>query len=194
MAINSCNPLHVENVLIFVIIASALLFHSCVKPPETSSYESQSTAPANISSGACIDVEDKVLGDIISYSAVSLNEISNFNLSDVLATIRSSQPVKREYVNTTGGFKFSCLSSGKFVLVLPTTSYNGSIGSPLPYEFDCKNFSLRIAFQGGNSQYAIGAFSIKNASAHNQSKCTENPFLCQLGSRSLYRACHLESG
>jgi hypothetical protein len=194
MAITSCNPLHVENILIFVIIASVLLFHSCVKPPETSSYDSQSTAPANISSGTCIDVGGKVLGDIIPYSAVSLNEISNFNLSDVLATIRSSQPVEREYVNATGSFKFSCLSSGKFAFVIPTTSYNGSIGSPLPYEFDCKNFSLRIAFQGGGSQYAIGAFWIKNASAHNRSRCAENQFLCQLGNRSLYRACHLESG
>ena len=194
MTITSCNPLHVENVLIFVLIASVLLSHSCVRPPETSSYESQSTAPANISSGTCIDVEGKVLGDIIPYSAISLNEISNFNLSDVLATIRSSQPVKREYVNTTGGFKFSCLSSGKFAFVILATAYNGSIGFPLPYEFDCRNFSLRIAFQGGNSQYAIGAFWIKNASAHNRSRCTENPFLCQIGSRSLYRACHLESG
>jgi hypothetical protein len=194
MAITSCNPIHVEYVLIFVIIASVLLSHSCIKPPETSSYEIQSIVRANISSGTCIDVEGKVLGDIIPYSAISLNEISNFNLSVVLATIRSNQPVKREYVNTTGGFKFSCLSSGKFAFVIPTASYNGSIGSPLPYEFDCRNFSLRIAFQGGNSQYAIGAFWIKNASAHNQSRCTENPFLCQLGSRSLYRACHLESG
>ena len=128
MAITSCNPLHVENVLIFVVIASVLLFHSCVKPPETSSYDSQLTAPANISSGTCIDVEGKILGDIIPYSAVSLNEISNFNLSDILATIRSSQPVRKEYVNDTGGFKFSCLSFGKFAFVIPTTSYNGSIG------------------------------------------------------------------
>jgi hypothetical protein len=193
MAISSCNPLNFENALIFVIIASVLLFHSCVKPPETNSYENQSTAPTNISSGACIDVEGKVLGGIIPYSTISFHEISNFNLSDVLTTIRANQPVKREHVNTTGGFKFSCLSSGKFAFVIPTTSYNGSIGSPLPYEFDCKNFSLRIAFQGGNSQYAIGAFWIKNAFAHNRSRCTENPFLCQLGSRSLYRACHLES-
>jgi hypothetical protein len=194
MAINSRNPLSFENALIFVIIASVLLFHSCVKPPETNSYESQSTAPTNISSGECIDVEGKVLGGIIPYSTISLHEISYFNLSDVLTTIRANQPVKREYVNTTGGFKFSCLSSGKFAFVIPTTAYNGSIGSPLPYEFDCRNFSLRIAFQGGDSQYAIGAFWIKNASAHNRSRCAENPFLCQLGSRSLYRACHLQSG
>ena len=74
MAITSCNPLHVEYVLMFVIIASVLLSHSCVRPPETSSYESQSTVPANISSGTCIDIEGKVFGDIIPYSAVSLNE------------------------------------------------------------------------------------------------------------------------
>jgi hypothetical protein len=194
MVIARCNILNVENVLVFAIIASVLLFHSNVKSPETRNFESQPSAPANISLNTCIDVEGRVLGDIIPYSTVSLNEISNFNLSDVLTTIRSSQPVKGEHVNTTGGFKFSCLSSGKFAFVIPTTSYNGSVGSPLPYEFDCKNFSLRIAFQGGNSQYAIGAFWIKNASAHNRSRCTENPFLCRLGSRSLYRACHLESG
>lgn len=194
MAIAACNPLHVEIVLIFVIIASVLLSYSCEKPSETTNYNSHSTTSANIFSRSCIDVEGKVFGDIIPYSAVALMEISNFNLSDVLVTIQSNQPIKREYVNTTGGFKFSCLSSGKFAFVIPTTSYYGPIGYPLPYEFDCRNFSLRIAFQGGNSQYAIGAFEIMNASAKNRSECTEYQFLCLLGSGGLYRACHLEFG
>jgi hypothetical protein len=184
--------LHTKTILTFVVVAAVLFFQSCSKPSETWNFENQSVAPANISSGACIDVEGKILGGIRPYSTIFLYEVSNFILSDVLATIQPSQPIKRGYVNTTAGFKFKCLSSGKFAFVIPTTSYKDSVGFPLPYEFDCKNFSLRIVFQGGNNEYAIGTFWIKNASAHNRSRCSENPFLCRIGSGSLYRACHLE--
>ncbi len=66
-----------------------------------------------------------------------------------------------ELLDSGGGQKLERF--GKYVFVIETSSFERSVGSPLPYEFDCQNFSLEIAFQGGDSQYAVGAFSIKNS-------------------------------
>lgn len=181
--------IHIEYVLLFVIFSSLILHQGCSKPPQTVLFENLSTAPADDSSSACINVNGKVLGDIIPHSIVSLYKTPGLNYSTVMSTIRTTQPVMQELVNESAGFEFDCLSFGKYVFVIPTTSYNGAVGSPLPYEFDCQNISLGIAFQGGDSAYSVGAFSIINSSGKNHSACIENSIYCQNKKGGLYKKC-----
>jgi hypothetical protein len=104
-----------------------------------------------------------------------------------MRTIRTAQPVMQQLANESSGFEFECLSIGKYVFVIPTASYNGAVGSPLPYEFDCENVSLEIAFQGGDSTYSVGAFLITKSSGKNYSARIENPILCKNKKGGLYK-------
>lgn len=192
MAMVSFHRIHIEYLLLFAIFISMFLHQGCFKPHQTVPFKSQSTAPSNGSSSACINVNGKVLGDIIPHSIVSLYETASFNYSTVMSTIRTAQPVMQELVNESSGFQFDCLSFGKYVFVIPTTSYNGAVGSPLPYELDCRNISLRIAFQGGDSAYSVGAFSIQKTIIHGNSTCIENPFICRIKRGSLYKECSFD--
>jgi len=79
-----------------------------------------------------------------------------------MSSARKPWAISWALVNESGGFDFPCLIPGKYVFVIEASSFGNSVGSPLPYEFDSRNISLEIAFQGGDSQYAVGAFSIKN--------------------------------
>jgi len=133
--------------------------------------------------------EGIVLGDITSDSKVSLYETSSLNFTIVMSEIRTAQPVSWEIVNESGGFRFNYLSHGTYAFVIPTSSYKRSVGSPLPYEFDCRNFSLRIAFQGGDPRYAVGAFSIRDSTAQNRSTCARNSLSCNTLRGSLYKKC-----
>ena len=189
MTMVSLQRLHFEYVLLFAIISSMLLHQGCFKPPQTIPFENQLTAPVNGSSSVCINVQGIVLGDITPYSIVSFYETASLNYSVVMNTIKTTRPVKQELVNQTSGFQFDCLSFGEYVFVIPTTSYSGAVGSPLPYEFDCQNISLGIAFQGGDSTYSVGAFSIKKNMIHENSTCIENPIFCRNKKGSLYKEC-----
>jgi hypothetical protein len=137
----------------------------------------------------CIDVEGKVLGGIKPCSKVYLFKTSSLNYTVVMAEISNGQSVKQACVNVSKAFKFNCLYPGKYAFVIPTSSYNGSVGSPLPYEFDCVNISLKISFQGGDPDYMVGAFSIEQPGYKNISRCRINPFLCIKKRGSLYRRC-----
>ena len=160
------------NIAIFPIAISVILLCTgCQQHSQSVSQTYLSIAPANVSTSACIDVEGKVLGGIKPCSKVYLYKTSSLNYSVVMAKIRDGQTIMQGCVNATKAFKFSCLYPGKYALVIPTTSYNGSVGAPLPYEFDCANVSLRIAFQGGDSNYMVGAFSIEKLRAVNNSMC-----------------------
>ena len=171
-----------------------LLYAGCQQPAQLSSPKNLSIAPANASTGACIDVEGKVLGGIKPCSKVYLYKTTSLNYSVVMAKIKDNQSDMQECVNTTKGFKFSCLYPGMYAFVIPTTSYNGSVGAPLPYEFECTNVSIRISFQGGDSKYMVGAFSIEKPRAVNKSICKKRPWLCIEKRGSLYRECPLDRG
>ena len=151
-----------NNGALFIVIAiSIVLCQGCLYRPDTVSYKAPIPAPSTVSSSACIDVTGIVLGDIIPNATVFLYETSSLNFTIIMREIRITQPVSWGVVNESEGFMFSCLSYGTYALVIPSSSYRGAVGSPLPYEFDCENLSLRIAFQGGDSQYAVGAFSLE---------------------------------
>jgi hypothetical protein len=68
---------------------------------------------------------------------------------------------------------------------MPTTSYNGSKGAPLPYEIDCADVSIKIAFQGGDSKYMVGAFSIEKPRAADHTLRIIRPWLCKKKKGSL---------
>jgi hypothetical protein len=44
--------------------------------------------------------------------------------------------------------------------MIPTSSYNRSVGYPLPDETCTENLSIKVAFQGGNYLYAVGVFAV----------------------------------
>jgi hypothetical protein len=58
--------------------------------------------------------------------------------------------------------------------MIPASSYNRSVGYPLPDETCTQNLSIDIAFQGGNYLYAVGAFAVLE---NNQTFRCENFFL-----------------
>jgi hypothetical protein len=180
-----------KNKFVISSVFFILLFASgCLQPPPSKVYANNSTAvPAKNCSGACIEIKGTVLGDIIPGSKVSLYKVSDLNYSIVMAEIRDHQPLDNRSVNESKGFKFDCLCFGQYALVIPTSFYNGSVGPPLPYEFDCVNISLKISFQGGDSGYMVGAFLIDQPGYNNISRCSKNPLLCIKKRGSLYREC-----
>ena len=178
-------------IAIFVLIIAVIFFDKgCSEVDKTIQNEIKNMS-ANGSFVPCIDVEGRVLGDIISGSKIFLYETPGLNYSVVMASITEGEPIKDSFVNESREFAFSCLSYGKYVFVIPTASYTSSVGFPLPYEFDCQNFSLSISFQGGNSEFAVGAFSIEKSSSKNTSKCTDVPLLCRALKGPLYKDCSL---
>ena len=154
--------------------------------------QTKSSPLSGINAGECIDVRGKVFGDIIPGSNISLYETSSLKFNLTMEEIRTKRAIKWSLVNESHGFMFSCISPGKYAFVIPSSSYNGSVGSPLPYEFDCRNLSLRIVFQGGDSAYAVGAFSIESIEHKpfsDQPACTGNQALCLAKRKGLYREC-----
>ena len=182
-------PLVTIHCFIFILMLVATLFSQGCAGPAKSHQESPLYAPTGVLSSACIDVDGTVLGNPMPDSNVSLYETSSLNFSIIMSEIRTNRPVKWGLVNETKEFSFKCLSTGNYTFVIPVSSYDGAVGSPLSYEFNCKNLSLEIAFQGGDYKYSVGAFSIRHTSK-DKSGCNENPVSCPRRGR-LYRECPL---
>ena len=185
----------IEIAFIILIFVEILTILYCLNHIETIVLKYQEPdqlkAPSRSLSSACIEVEGTVPGDIIPGSIVFLFETSSEKFSVVMNRIRARQPVSQGTVNASGRFSFVCLSPGKYAFVIPSASFDGAIGFPLPYEFDCKNLSLEIAFQGGDYQYAVGAFSIEDSITGN-SLCSETIGLCRTRRGVLYKECPSE--
>ena len=77
--------------------------------------------------------------------------------------IRTGRPIEWSIVDERKRFGFMCLSQGDYAFVIPVSSYNRSVGAPLPDEVECGSMFVDIAFQGGDWQYAVGAFSINES-------------------------------
>ena len=186
----------IEIAFIILIFVEILIILYCLNHSEIIPLKYQKPehlkAPSKVVSSACIEVEGTVPGDIIPGSIVSLFETSSINYSIVMNEIRTTQPVSRGTVNKSSRFSFTCLSPGKYAFVIPSSSYDGAIGFPLPYEFDCKNLSLVTAFQGGDYQYAVGAFSIEDFLVGNNSVYNETIGLCRTRRGILYKECPFE--
>jgi hypothetical protein len=151
----------------------------CFKLPTLDPYLNLSNAPANDSASACINVKGTVLGDIIIGSDVSLHSVSGLNYSVVMVEVNKHGPIHRELINESKAFKVECLDFGNYAFVIPTSSYNGSVGSPLPYEFECL-------------EYMVGAFSIEQPIHKNKTACKKNLFFCLKKRSGLYIKCPLD--
>jgi hypothetical protein len=165
MSIIFCQRLSLKTTICVLILSIIIISYGCSNPSADASPKPKRSAPSGGCSSACIDLKGSVLGDLLPNSTVSLHEISNVDSSIVMHEIRTGRPSQWTLVNESKEFQFHCLSYGKYAFVIPMSSYNGFVGLPLPYESDCRNFSLNVAFQGGDSQYAVGVFSIENYSA-----------------------------
>ena len=121
------------------------------------------SAPASVESGACIDVHGRVLGNVLPGSRVNLYQVSSTDFSVVMQQIMSRQPIGSAAVDAQRRFGFECLSPGAYAFMIPASSYNGSVGAPLPDEIECGNLSVEIAFQGGDGQYMVGGFSVNES-------------------------------
>jgi hypothetical protein len=143
-------------------MTTILLTHGCINSTNPVTNEKNKTASSNGYTGGCIPVEGRVLGDVQPYSIVYVYETRSLQYDDVMSSARNPWAISWALVNESAGFDFPCLIPGKYVFVIEASSFGNSVGPPLPYEFSSQNISLEIAFQGGDSQYAVGAFSIKN--------------------------------
>jgi hypothetical protein len=176
-------------------LKSAVLFTIFLLYGCTNSYDaplpfSPTSAPSNDAPPACIDVYGKVFGDIVPFSTVSLYQTMSVDYATVMTVVRTEKLISQTLVNETNGFSFKCLSTGKYIAVTPATLFiNQSVGSPLPYEFDCRDFSLSIAFHGGDSEFLVGVF-ILNTSTKNNTECGSDLLLCNKKKSRLYRGCH----
>ena len=163
-----------RTVALYAIIAiSLLLFTGCIRTNVYQQIEYHNYQDAKSADGcriaeegnSCLPVNGRVLGEIIPGSNIDLYKLDNLNFTYTLEYIRFHRPVQRAVVNTTKGFRFNCLTDGKYAAVIPTTSFIRTVGSPLPYEFEKDDFSLHIVSQGGDYQYAVGKFEIFRKSA-----------------------------
>jgi len=112
-------------------------------------------------------VTGRVLADTFPDTTVFFYPVTSTDFKIVMATIKNSTPIRETTVNATRGFQMECISSGHYAFVIPASSYKLGVGSPLPYEWSQDNYSLDIAFQGGDPEYAVGAFSILTDKGNN---------------------------
>jgi hypothetical protein len=177
-----------------LIIMAILLFSGCSYKPGATVCKFQKPSIESGYGSTCMNIQGTVAGDIISGAQVYLFQPSSLNFSVVLTEIRTIPALGWRPVNESGAFEFHCLSAGEYVFVIPTTSYNGWIGFPMPYEFDCENFSVRIVFHGGDYQYAVGAFRVIDSRVGYVEKCTDSSWICRDLMGSLFRECRNNSG
>lgn len=77
--------------------------------------------------------------------------------------IRTQRPIEWSIVDERKRFGFMCISQRNYAFVIPVSSYNRSVGAPLPDKSAYGSLFIDIAFQGGDWQYAVGAFSINES-------------------------------
>jgi hypothetical protein len=149
--------------ILFFLLMGILFYKCCYHESKIHSGRTLVWAPASVSSGACMDVNGRVLGDVMPWSIVKLYKVSSTEFEIVMQEIRSRKPIESSIVNAKKRFSFRCLSPGDYAFVIPVSSYDGWVGAPLPYEFECGSLFVDIAFQGGDWQYMVGAFSINES-------------------------------
>ena len=106
-------------------------------------------------------VSGRVLGNPYANSTVSLYAVPDTEHGLVMATLRNRTPFRKRSINATKEFRVECIPPGNYAFGIPVSSYNYTGGSPLPSEWTRDNYTLAIVFQGGDSEYLVGAFTIK---------------------------------
>jgi hypothetical protein len=138
-------------------------------------------APAEKASEPCLEIYGKVRGDVLLGSRVYLHQTNGASYDQVMSAIRRQQPIEWTALGPKNEFGFGCLPPGNYALSVPGFSYNQSVGYPLPLELMMKDLSLDVAFQGGDLNYAVGAFSIGQLNASETAKTKEICFPLPVG-------------
>ena len=100
------------------------------------------------------------MGDLIPNSNAFLYAVPSTEYDDVMRTVHHNNASVTFTVNESQGFMIPCVAAGQYAIMIPTSSYNRSVGYPLPDETCTENLSINIAFQGGNYIYAVGVFEV----------------------------------
>ena len=109
-------------VSVFFIFMGILFYKCSSSEPKIECIQPRVSAPAGVSSGACIDVYGSVLGDIIPGSRVNLYRVSSTEFSVVMEEIRTQKPIEWSTVDERKRFGFMCLSQGNYAFVIPVSS------------------------------------------------------------------------
>jgi hypothetical protein len=146
-----------------IMVAWIVFLLSCTKPQQPLS-ENGIDGSIKGNNKACIDVQGYVLGDISSNATIYLHRTLQLDFDYVMKMVRADLPFQVSQVNDYKEFKFDCLTSGQYVLAIPSMLYqNSTVGSPLPYETAIEYLSVQVIFQGGDSGYVVGVFSINES-------------------------------
>ena len=146
-----------------IMVAGILFLLSCTKPYQPLS-ENGIDGSIKGNNKACIDVQGFVLGDISSNATIYLHRTLQLDFDYVMKMVRTDVPFQVSQVNDYKEFKFDCLTSGQYVLAIPSMLYqNSTVGSPLPNETAIEYLSVQVVFQGGDSGYLVGVFSINES-------------------------------
>jgi hypothetical protein len=157
-----------------LIIITISLCQACSNFSQTLPCAVNETTPSNRFDAACIPVEGRVFGDVKPYSIVYVYRTRSLHYDDVMSSPRKPWPISWALVNESGNFVFPCLTPGNYVFVIETSSFDRTIGPPLPFEFEGRDVSLKIGFQGWDGQHAVGAFSIENCALKSDSQLAED--------------------
>ena len=162
----------VANVAFIAAIGFFFLI-SCSHPESPGLRSVVSSVPINDSTSACIDVYGRVLGDVVPNSSAYLYRTGSVEYDEVMNEVQGGNFTFTFEVNESQEFMIFCLGAGDYAVMIPTSSYNQSVGYPLPYETCTENLSIDIAFQGGNYLYAVGVFSVLEKNQN--SRCENFP-------------------
>lgn len=152
-----------------ILIMCILILGGCDGPQNEEAFEISYFSTGIVETGPCYAVSGTVLGKLKPNSNVTLFKSGRTEFDHVMDKVIRHQPFKSASINKSQAFQFECLHHGSYVLAIPASSYNHSMGAPLPFEFDCPNASLRIRYQGGDSSHWVGVFTL-NTSADVKSR------------------------
>ena len=174
MIYRRCRHKRTKWIVSISIIIAISFCQACSNPSQASPCADNETAPSNRFDAGCIPVEGRVFGDVKPCSVVYVYKTRSLHYDDVMSSPRKPWPISWALVNESGGFDFPCLTRGKYVFVIETSAFDRNIGPPLPFEFERRDVSLRIGFQGWDGQHAVGAFSIENSALKSDSQLAED--------------------
>ena len=112
----------------------------------------------------CMTVNGTVLGKLKINTSVALYSGEVVDYKSIEGIINEQYPDAIAQIGANQSFTFPCLPEGHYILNVPASSYNFSVGSPIANENMRDNFKVYLLLQGGNSQRLFSAFSIEHIS------------------------------
>ena len=111
-----------------------------------------------------MNVTGLVLGKIKHDTTVTLYKAEGSDYESIIEEINKGHPERVSKIAADQSFSFFCLPEGRYLLIIPTSSYDYSFGSPIPAGSNQGNLRVEAILQGGNSQGMFSAFSIERIS------------------------------